>query len=162
MSCSVGRLRPHTKFYLRAAGGVDFAYARSRTVTVVDLLQVGEAAVRCGVSPNTLRYYERVGLVDPVDRDASGWRVYDEHAIARVVFVTRLRATGMSIRKLREFMDLARAGDHTVDRRWQILQEHRARLCRQRDEIDACLQTIDRKIAGYSRLTAQIPKRKAS
>ena len=128
----------------------------------VELLPVGEVAQRFGISPNALRYYERVGLLDPVERDMGGRRVYDEHAIAGVVFVTRLRATGMSIRTLREYMDLARAGDHTIERRRQILRKHRARLSQQREDIEACLEVIDRKIRGYGRLTERTPTGRTS
>jgi DNA-binding transcriptional MerR regulator len=109
------------------------------------------------VTPNTLRYYERVGLVGPVERDGAARRVYDESVIAQVVFVTRMRATGMTIRALAEYLELARAGDHTVDRRREILAEHRARLWRQRAAIDACLEVIDRKINGQALLTARTP-----
>lgn len=126
------------------------------------LIPVGEAAAQCGVSPNALRYYERVGLLDPVRRDAAGRRAYDDDALAAVRFVTSLRATGMPIRLLREYMDLARQGRHTVERRRQILQEHRHRLHHQRADIDDCLETIGRKIDGYARLTAQTPPVRAA
>lgn len=123
---------------------------------------MSEVAERFGVSANTLRYYERVGLLDPVERDSGGRRVYDDHAMAGIVFVTRLRATGMSIRTLREYMDLARAGTHTAERRREILREHRNLLQKQRTDIDACLEIIDRKIRGYGRLSEQTPTGKAS
>ncbi len=116
----------------------------------------------CGVSPNALRYYERVGLLDHVLRDAAGRRVYDDDALAAVQFVTRLRATGMPIRLLREYMDLARQGHHTIDRRRQILEEHRCRLRHQRTEIDECLYTISRKIDGYAQVAAQTPPGRAA
>ncbi|QUQ65297.1 Bacterial transcriptional activator domain protein [Kutzneria sp. CA-103260] len=141
---------------------VDFVCTRTPTLGGVERLAVGEVAERFGVTKNTLRYYESVGLLDPVERDAAGHRIYDEHAMACVVFVTRLRATGMSIRKLREYMDLARAGDHTAEQRRQILQEHRASLHTQRADIDACLEVIDNKIRGYGRLMAVPPAGKAS
>lgn len=141
---------------------VDFARGRSPRLEFVESLAVGEVAQRFGISPNALRYYERVGLLDPVERDTGGRRVYDEHAIAGVVFVTRLRATGMSIRTLREYMDLARAGEHTAERRHQILREHRAKLRQQRADIDACLEVIDRKIRGRGRLTERTPTGRAS
>jgi DNA-binding transcriptional MerR regulator len=124
----------------------------------VELLSVGEVAERFGVSRNALRYYERVGLLDPVCRDSGGRRVYDEHAVAGVVFVTRLRATGMSISTLRRYMDLARAGSHTAEQRRKILLEHRVLLHKQRDDIEACLEVIDRKIDGYSRLASGAPE----
>lgn len=123
---------------------------------------MSEAAARCRVSANALRYYERVGLVDRVERDGGGRRVYDEHSIAQALFVTRMRATGVSIRSLREYMDLVRAGDHTAGRRREILEQHRARLRRQREEIDACLRIVDRKLGDESRLAARTPARRVT
>jgi DNA-binding transcriptional MerR regulator len=119
----------------------------------VDFLQVSEAAEQCGVSANALRYYERVGLLGPVERDAAGRRRYDERTIAAVVFVIRMRQTGMTIRTLREYLDLMRAGEHTVDRRREILLEHQARLLRQRTAIDACLGLMAEKLDVFAKLT---------
>jgi MerR family transcriptional regulator, aldehyde-responsive regulator len=120
----------------------------------VDLLQVSEAAQRCGVSANALRYYERVGLLDPVDRDGAGRRLYDEQTIAEAVFVIRMRETGMSIRTLREYLDLLRAGEHTTDRRREILLEHRKRLLAHRTAIDACLELMAFKLDRFAELTS--------
>lgn len=115
---------------------------------------MSEAAEQCGVSANALRYYERVGLLGPVERDAAGRRRYDEQAIAQVVFVIRMRQTGMTIRTLREYLDLMRAGEHTIDRRREILLEHQDRLLRQRTAIDACLGLMAEKLDVFANLTA--------
>ncbi|MCI2419087.1 MerR family transcriptional regulator [Saccharopolyspora sp. K220] len=125
----------------------------------MDLLQVGEAAEHCGVSANALRYYERVGLLEPVERDAGGRRRYDEQTIAQAVFVIRMRQTGMTIRTLREYLDLMRAGEHTIDRRREILLDHQARLLRQRTAIDACLGLMANKLDAFGQLAAAEGKR---
>ncbi|MGP4015589.1 MerR family transcriptional regulator [Saccharopolyspora sp. 5N708] len=125
----------------------------------MDLLQVSEAAEHCGVSANALRYYERMGLLGPVERDAGGRRLYGEQTLAQAVFVIRMRQTGMTIRTLREFLDLLRAGEHTIDRRREILLEHQARLLHQRTAIDACLELMAEKLDRFAKLTVAEGKR---
>lgn len=73
-------------------------------------LAIGEVAEAIGVSAHTLRYYERIGLVE-VGRDAGGRRVYDPEALARVVFVTRLRMSDMPIRDIARYLALVRQGE---------------------------------------------------
>ncbi len=68
-------------------------------------LTISDAARASGVTAHTLRYYERAGLLDPVDRAASGHRRYAEEDLARIGFLTRLRSTGMPIRRVRDSSD---------------------------------------------------------
>lgn len=122
------------------------------SVTVDDAvrlpLTVAETADLIDVSAHTLRYYERIGLVD-VPRSASGQRRYDKRALARVVFLTRLRLSGMSIADITSYIQLVEEGDGTVDARLALLHAHRAKVRRQRDELDFALSVIDYKITTY-------------
>jgi DNA-binding transcriptional MerR regulator len=111
-------------------------------------LSIAEMAERTGVSPHTLRYYERIGLLD-VDRDASGYRVYSAADFARVVFLTRLRMTGMPIRELQRYIALVGEGDATVPERRAMLLAHREAVRAQLAELTFALETIDFKIATY-------------
>ncbi len=111
-------------------------------------LTIAEIADRTGVTAHTLRYYERIGLL-AVARDAAGHRVYDAAAYARVVFLNRLRMTGMPIRDLRRYVDLVGAGEDTVPERLEMLLEHRAAVRRQLQELAFALETIEFKIASY-------------
>ncbi len=86
-------------------------------------LTVGEVAELLGVSGHTLRYYERIGLVD-VGRSVSGQRRYDRAALGRVIFITRLRWSGMSIRDITEYVQLVEKGDSTTDERLALLHRH--------------------------------------
>ncbi|MCL9762840.1 MerR family transcriptional regulator [Frankia sp. AiPa1] len=117
------------------------------------LMSVGVAAELCGVSPNALRFYERVGLLEPVRRDGAGRRLYDEETLASIRFVILMRDTGMPLRVLHEYLGLARQGERTAGRRRQILEEQRLRLRRQRTRIDDCLTAIDGKIDECPRST---------
>ena len=112
------------------------------------MLTIAEVAQRCGVSAHTLRYYERIGLLD-VARDAAGHRVYTARDHARVVFLTRLRMTGMPIRELQRYVALVRDGDATVPERLQMLLEHRDAVRAQIQELAFALETVEFKIAAY-------------
>lgn len=111
-------------------------------------LTVGQVAELLGVSGHTLRYYERIGLVD-VGRSTSGQRRYDRAALGRVIFITRLRWSGMSIRDIRDYIRLVEEGDSTVDQRLALLHRHRDKVCRQIDDLRFALAVIDYKIATY-------------
>ena len=112
-------------------------------------LTVGEAAALLGVPAHTLRYYERIGLVG-VARSGSGQRRYDRAALGRVIFITRLRWSGMSIRDITDYVALVQQGESTVDQRQRLLQAHRAKVLRQLDELRLALAVIDYKIATYA------------
>ncbi|KOV80329.1 MerR family transcriptional regulator [Nocardia sp. NRRL S-836] len=101
------------------------------------------------MSIDTLRYYERIGLVDPPARDTGGRRAYSEEDLGWLAFVTRLRTTGMPIRMMREFAQL-RHREHTAGRRRQILVEHRNDVRARIAELQSCLEVLDYKIDHYS------------
>lgn len=111
-------------------------------------LTVAELSELVGVSGHTLRYYERVGLVT-VDRDGAGHRRYGPQAIARVIFLTRLRLSGMPIADITEYVRLIDGGDATLQARLALLTAHRARTAAQIEELRYSLAVIDYKIATY-------------
>ena len=111
---------------------------------------IATTADRLGVSAHTLRYYERIGLVR-VERDASGHRRYDAAGVRRLVFLTRMRTSGMSIRDLRRYVDMVEAGRDTVPERLSLLTEHRDGLRARIDELRLALSATDYKIAAYTR-----------
>ncbi len=111
-------------------------------------MPIAEVAERAGVTAHTLRYYERAGLLS-VGRDDSGHRSYTAADLARVVFLTRLRMTGMPIRGLQRYVALLDGGEDTVPERLALLQAHRAAVRAHIDELTTALETVDRKIATY-------------
>ena len=111
---------------------------------------IATTADRLGVSTHTLRYYERIGLVR-VDRDASGRRRYNTAGVRRLVFLTRMRTSGMPIRDLRRYVELVEAGRDTVPERLALLTEHRDGLRARIDELQLALAATDYKIAAYTR-----------
>jgi DNA-binding transcriptional MerR regulator len=111
-------------------------------------LTIAEMAERTGVSAHTLRYYERIGLLS-VARDAAGYRVYTAGDYARVVFLNRLRMTGMSIRDLQGYIALVAEGEVSVPERLQMMLAHREAVRAQIQELTFALETIEFKIAAY-------------
>ena len=119
-------------------------------------LTMSDAARASGVSAHTLRYYERAGLLDPVDRAASGHRRYAEEDLVRIQFLTKLRSTGMPIRQIRAYAELMRGGDETHEARLALLEEHREAVRARLAETARNLDLIDHKIDFYrERLAAR-------
>lgn len=117
-------------------------------------LSIEAAAEVTGVSRHTLRYYERIGLLAPVGRATSGHRRYTEDDLGWVRFLTLLRRTGMSIRDTQRFVELTRAGDHTIRSRVEVLTEHRDQLVTRLAELGHYLDAIEMKIDIYSGILA--------
>lgn len=111
---------------------------------------IAQAAARSGLSIDTLRYYERIGLVEPPARDSGGRRTYSDEDLGWLEFLTRLRTTGMPIRMMREYAQLRHRGVGTSGKRRQILVEHRAGVRERIAELQSCLDTLDHKIANYA------------
>ncbi len=119
--------------------------------TLAPPLSISQAAGATGLSAHTLRYYERAGLMlESVDRAASTHRRYSEDDIRWVTLLTKLRATGMPIRMIRDYADLVRAGEGNEDERLALLRAHRESVLVQLDEIRRNLEAIDHKIEIYS------------
>ena len=139
-----------------------FALERTPTLTVLvmtnaeplaaETLTITEVAERTGLSPDTLRYYEKAGLISPVGRSAGGQRRYAAADLAWIAFLLRLRDTGMSIADMQQFADLRRSGDSTVPDRLRLLREHRARLTERIRQLQASGSALDDKINHYEQL----------
>jgi DNA-binding transcriptional MerR regulator len=110
---------------------------------------IAEAAHRSGLSIDTLRYYERIHLIDPPARDSGGRRVYNDEDLAWLEFLTRLRTTGMPIRMMREYARLRHQGTASATRRKQILIDQRAEVRDRIAELNNCMDVLNYKIANY-------------
>lgn len=117
-----------------------------------ETMTIAEVADLVDISPHTLRYYERAGLVE-VARDNSGHRLYDRQAVRRLVFLTRMRLSGMAMRDLQHYIALVDAGGHTEPERLDILVEHRDTTRRRIRELTLSLAAIEYKIATYGGAT---------
>jgi DNA-binding transcriptional MerR regulator len=120
-------------------------------------MKIAEVSQHYGLSPDTLRYYERIGLLPPVNRADSGIRDYNDLDVRRVEFIKCMRSAGLPIEVLTEYINLVQQGDDTILARKRILQEQRALLLARINEMQKTLDVLDRKIAIYENavLTAE-------
>ncbi len=119
-------------------------------MVTADALSISDAAEVTGLSAHTLRYYERAGLMlDPVGRAPSSHRRYSESEIRWVTLLSRMRATGMPIRRIRDYAELVRSGDGNEDQRLALLEAHRDAVLAQLDAMRRNLEAIDYKIEVY-------------
>jgi DNA-binding transcriptional MerR regulator len=127
-------------------------------------LSIQQAAAVTGLSAHTLRYYERVGLLDGVGRTESGHRRYTATDLAWLDLLMRLRATGMPIRQMQEFAALRRRGPETARERRRLLVAHRqaVRAHIQASEenltrLDEKIARLDERLAGARELPLGVP-----
>ena len=116
---------------------------------------IREAAAKTGITAHTLRYYERIGLVQPVARARSGHRRYGEADLRWLELLKKLHATDMPIRKMLEYARLARRGESTIVARRALLDAHRREVEEKLERVRETLAVIDRKIASYDRALAE-------
>lgn len=118
-------------------------------MTVQAGLTIADAARITGVSAHTLRYYERAGLIDGVQRAGSGHRRYGDDDLMWIEVLQCLRATGMPIRGIRRYAELVRAGDGNETERLALLEDHRDAVRAQLAQVREHLAFIEHKINKY-------------
>ena len=112
-------------------------------------MKIAEVSEHYGISPDTLRYYERIGLIPPVNRNESGIRDYNELDLRRVEFIKCMRSAGLPIEVLIEYVGLVQQGDGTIKARKEILLEQREQLVTRMKEMRKTLDILDHKIEVY-------------
>ncbi|HFI0122989.1 TPA: stress response transcriptional regulator NmlR [Streptococcus suis] len=112
-------------------------------------MNIKEVSQVTGLSADTIRYYERIGLVPKIARKSSGVRDFVENDVAVLEFVRCFRSAGMSIERLIEYMGLVQAGDSTVEARIDLLKEEQEELRSRLVEIQKALDRLDYKIENY-------------
>lgn len=119
-------------------------------------LTIRQVAQATGLSAHTLRYYERVGLMQPVWRnETNGYRAYTWQHIGWIEFIKRLRATGMPIRDIQSYTEMILQGEQTVPDRMRLLKQHRTRVEAHLLEVSQHLAAITTKIAYYEQQSDQ-------
>ncbi len=112
-------------------------------------MNISEAATKVGLTPVTLRYYERIGLIPAVKRKNGGIRDYQEADLQWIEFIKCMKSAGLSIESLIEYTSLYIQGDATSEARKNILIEERESLQKKYQEIGETLATLDKKIDFY-------------
>src|ERR1700756_3462857 len=112
-------------------------------------------AERCGMTAHTLRYYERVGLIQPVGRARNGHRRYSEADAAWLHFLHCMRATSMPIREMQRYASLREMGEETTEQRRKLLEDHQAAIAEQITALERAHALLTHKIANYRELEAR-------
>ncbi len=115
-------------------------------------LTIQEVANATGLTPHTLRYYERIGLIHPINREENTRRCYTVDDVGWINFLLKLRATGMSIKDMQRYAELQRQGDETLPERVEMLMALRDKVESHIDEMNEHLKLIHYKIDYYSKI----------
>ena len=112
-------------------------------------MTIAEVSRKYDISADTLRYYERIGLIPPVPRTRGGLRDYGEESCGWIQLMKCMRAAGVQIEALIEYVDLFQQGDATLDARKALLVEQRVQLVSRMAEMQASLDLLNQKIDRY-------------
>lgn len=114
-------------------------------------MTIKEVSEKFGISQDTLRYYERVGMIPHVTRTAGGIQNYQESDIGWVEMALCMRSAGLPIEAMIEYVRLFQEGDETIPARLQLLLDQREALIEQQAQIDSTLKRLNYKISRYER-----------
>lgn len=112
-------------------------------------MTIAEVSKKYDLSQDTLRYYERIGLLPAVSRNKSGIRDYTEEDCRWVEFIKCMRSAGLPIETLIEYVTLYQRGDETIDARKELLTEQRKHLTAKMEEMKNTLERLNNKIEKY-------------
>jgi DNA-binding transcriptional MerR regulator len=123
------------------------------------MMTIAEVSQKYELSIDTLRYYERVGLIPPVRRGKSGIRDYSDKDIEWVGFIKCMRIANIPIEVLIEYVNLFKQGKDTQENRKTILKEQRDQLAERIAELQGILEKLDFKIANYGTAVLEVEKK---
>ena len=117
-----------------------------------DKLTIQEVAQATGLTPHTLRYYERIGLIHPINREENTRRCYSADDVGWIDFLLKLRATGMSIKDMQRYAQLQRQGDESLPERVEMLKSLRDEVEAHIEELNEHLKLVYYKIDYYQKV----------
>lgn len=112
-------------------------------------MTITEVSKKYGVSTDTLRYYERIGLIPPVPRNGSGIRDYDAASLGWVELIKCMRSAGVGIEALIQYSRLFQQGEETLEQRKALLMEQRRQLLERMEDMQRSLDRLNQKIENY-------------
>lgn len=121
-----------------------------------DTMTIAEVSKMYEISADTLRYYERIGLIPPVPRSKSGIRDYDESSLGWIQLMKCMRKAGVQIEALVEYVALFEQGEETAEARKNILIEQRQQLLMRMEDLKESLERLDGKIEHYEQGLRQV------
>lgn len=113
------------------------------------MINIKQASKLTNTAPDTIRYYERIGIIAPIKRDEKGFRQFSQRDIRRIKFMRHMRLAGLNIAALVEYADLIRQGDHTQAARIELLKEQRDLLQQKQKITQSAINQLNYKIAHY-------------
>ncbi|MBN9668791.1 MerR family transcriptional regulator [Roseibium aggregatum] len=120
-------------------------------------MRISEASSKSGLSADTIRFYEKTGLVPAIARGPDGLRRFSPENVEWLTLLYWLRKTGMPMQEMQHFALLYRQGAQTLPQRRAVLLEHEKRLRRRRDDLDRCADVLAVKLAAYDRIEGDQP-----
>lgn len=121
-------------------------------------MTIAEVCERFELTQDTLRYYEKIGLIPTIQRKASGIRNYTEEDCKWIEFIKCMRSAGLSIEFLSEYVKLFKEGDTTLEKRRSLLIDQRKLLKERMHEMQITLDRLDRKVERYDTLVLEKEK----
>ncbi|MDN3015470.1 MerR family transcriptional regulator [Paenibacillus sp. BSR1-1] len=110
---------------------------------------ISEVAKELNLTPYTLRYYDKEGLMPLVERTSSGIRLFKESDIAALKVIECLKSTGMPIKEIKNFIDWCSDGDSTLQQRYDMFMERKATVEAQMEELKKTMEVIEHKCLYY-------------
>lgn len=117
-----------------------------------ETLAIQEVAQMTGLSAHTLRYYERIGWIHPIEREENTRLCYTKDDLGWIDFLLKLRATGMSIKDMQKYARLQRQGDETLPQRVEMLRSLKGNVERRIQELNEHLKLVNYKIGIYQEI----------
>ncbi len=114
---------------------------------------IKQAAELTGLSEDTIRYYERVGLLPYAERKANGHRHYTKYQIQGILFILRLKATGMTIEEMKRYLELSEQGITALPQRYSLLEAHHDHIGREIAKLQETQKIIEYKLKNFRKLT---------
>jgi MerR family transcriptional regulator, aldehyde-responsive regulator len=114
-----------------------------------ETVTIKEVSQKYNISSDTLRYYERVGMIPPVTRTAGGIRDYGESDLGWVELALCMRGAGLPVEAMIEYVKLCQQGDSTIEARMLLLKEQMETLLEQKAQIESTIKRLDFKISRY-------------
>ncbi|OKP81509.1 transcriptional regulator [Paenibacillus helianthi] len=111
-----------------------------------------QVAEETGLSIHTLRYYEQIGLIDGIERDDNGYRLYSQADMVWFKALHYFRSMGMPVREIQKLMAVKKSGVSTITARREFIENYRGTVIEQRKELDLRLEKVDQKIDFFKRL----------
>ncbi len=115
-------------------------------------LSIKQAADQLGLTPSTLRYYDKEGLLPILKKSKSGFRTFSENDLQWLNLICCLKNSGMSITEIKHFMNLCLQGESTCEERKEVLERHKSNILKQMETLQNCLCIVNYKIDHYKEI----------